>query len=220
MDEQNPNSIISPVPWEQRDRIGFFNALWQTIKQAALQPGNFFSRVNVAGPLKGPLVFYFGISLFVFMISTLFSSVLPPKDLAPLGPGKMLLLSFLFLFVGIFLEAGVVHLFVKGFGGKDGYRATLIVMAYASAVAPLSLIPYAGGLISSVWMIFIAVQGLKVIHKMSLGRAIAAYLLFPVVIMVIIGIFVAVSTYQQSARDAELRRSAQVDTPISAQPLK
>ena len=47
----------SGIPWEERDRIGFFNALVETTRLVLTEPGAFFRAMPVAGGLGSPLLY-------------------------------------------------------------------------------------------------------------------------------------------------------------------
>jgi len=95
--------------------------------------------------------------------------------------------------IGLFIGAGLIHIFVYLLGGEHGYRTTFAVLAYATVLSPIaavfSLIPFIGGLIGlliALYGVYIEIKGLEIFQNMSTGRAAAAILLPAVIIFVIV----------------------------------
>lgn len=117
----------------------------------------------------------------------------------PLGSAGLLALAVLVLspivsLIGLFIWSAVVNVFVSLLGGEGGYRETLSVFEYSTAVSPLTalaaLIPLVGGiagLLLAVYQIYIQIAGLMEYHDMSEWRAAGAIIL-PGILLV--GIFV------------------------------
>ena len=181
-----------PMPWEQRNQVGLFKALWETVKQVLLHPGAFFGNLEIKKSIKDSYLFYLIISVPVAIITTSFSLLFKHSpDIALVSPSVLSTLIIITIFVvipvAIFITAAVIHLGVLIFGGKGGYKATLNVVSYASSASVFSLIPLVGGLISWAWYIVVAIIGLKRVHKIGTGRAIGAYFIIPVILLVIVG---------------------------------
>lgn len=108
------------------------------------------------------------------------------------------LLEFLFspvmLLISIFLAAGVTHLLLRLVGGANrDYGFTTRVFAFAYSPQLLGVLPGPGAIIGFIWMVAVAVIGLKEGHHTTLFRA-AVAVLIPVAIgvaMIAVAAFVA-----------------------------
>ncbi|MFB6209438.1 MAG: YIP1 family protein [Candidatus Nanohaloarchaea archaeon] len=110
-----------------------------------------------------------------------------------------LVVTPIFGLIGLFISAALVHVFVVLLGGESGYRETLAVIEYASAISPItslfSLIPVLGGLANvlvGIYAIFIQSKGVQLFKSMSFGRALGAVLLPAVVILLLVVVLVVI----------------------------
>jgi hypothetical protein len=99
------------------------------------------------------------------------------------------------VFLGIFMWGMILHvsLFLVG-GAKEDFEATFRVVCYTSGPELLGVIPFIGGLASLVWKVYMTVAGLRAVHGISNGRALAA-LVLPGLLCCAVGVvaFVSVS---------------------------
>jgi len=93
----------------------------------------------------------------------------------------IILLSWGLLFVG----AGILHLFVKMFGGKKPYRETFQAVAYASAPAVFNGVPIIG-YFAPIYIIILQVIGISKRQNLSVGRSVAVVLLPGAIIFAIL----------------------------------
>jgi hypothetical protein len=102
----------------------------------------------------------------------------------------MVLIAPIFVVIGVFIGAAILHLMLMIVGGANGgFEATVRVVCYAQTAlvcyaqtAQLAgIIPICGGLISLVWAIILYVFGLSTAHRTTQGKAVLAVLL-PVVL--------------------------------------
>lgn len=190
--ENTNNAVASNNPWEDRKSIGFFKALFETIKRVLFKPGEFFSLLVVKDSIKSPYLFYYIVAYTSGILSVIVSMAIKPVP----NPAFTLIFSVIFMAVitsfAVFIGAGVLHLGVMMFGGKGGYKGTLNVLAYASSTQIFSIIPFIGGLVSGIWSIVVGVKGFKRVHNMSTVRAVFAYLSI-LVILTVIGLMIALA---------------------------
>ncbi len=106
-----------------------------------------------------------------------------------LGLGMLsLIVSAIGAIVGTFIGAAVLHIFALIFGAKKGYQNTYKAFVYSSGPI-IILLPLAFGLffllstvyiiinlLLYVWVIALMVKGMKILHELSLGRALASVL--------------------------------------------
>lgn len=173
-------------PWERRERYGFLNGLYLTVKDVLLTPRTFFhrmpSRVGLAQPLYFALVLGVFAAFFMWMWSLAGSSLkmFVTDDLSEVirGPFQYFLM-FIFspVIVGIlvFFKAGIIHLMLMLFGGdKLGFEATFRVAAYGEAASILALVPGCGAFLGVLWSLFITIVGLYSIHETEPWKAVLA----------------------------------------------
>ncbi|MBU2502535.1 hypothetical protein KJ682_14470, partial [bacterium] len=126
-------------PWERRERFGFLNAFYLTVKDVLLAPGRFFRRMPSAVGISQPLFFAIVIGAIASFVSWMWAltgsslQALLGDNLEEIVRGP--LYSFiLFLFspvvtvVVLFIQAGLTHLvLLLVAGGKLGFEATFRV---------------------------------------------------------------------------------------------
>jgi hypothetical protein len=173
-------------PWERRDRYGFLNGLYLTIKDVLLTPRTFFHRmptqVGIAQPLYFALVLGVVAAFFGWMWSLAGSSLqmFVSEDFGEMVKGPLFtFMAFLFspvtVAILVFLKAGLIHLMLMLVGGnKLGFEATFRVAAYGEAASILALVPFCGGVLGVVWSLFITIVGLYSIHETDPWRAVLA----------------------------------------------
>ncbi|MBI4150112.1 YIP1 family protein [Candidatus Woesearchaeota archaeon] len=91
--------------------------------------------------------------------------------------GAQLVLAYLFLIILFFVEAGLVHLFARLFGGKATYKDTYRIIIYGDTPSLLfGWIPVLG-ILAFVYSIYIHIVGVRIFHRLSRGMASLAVLL-------------------------------------------
>ncbi|MEN8005616.1 MAG: YIP1 family protein [Candidatus Krumholzibacteriota bacterium] len=173
-------------PWERRERYGFLNGLYLTIKDVLLTPRTFFhrmpTRVGLAQPLYFALVLGVVAAFFGWMWSLAGSSLqmFVAEDFEEVFKGPLFsFLAFLFspitVAILVFIKAGLIHLMLMLVGGnKLGFEATFRVAAYGEAASILALVPFCGGVLGVLWSLFVTIVGLYSIHETDPWRAVAA----------------------------------------------
>jgi hypothetical protein len=186
-------------PWERRERFGFLNALYLTIKDTLLSPNTFFhrmpSRVGLAQPLLFAIVLGLVATFFHWMYTLAGSSlqVFVEDDLAevikaPIFSFFNFLFSPVLVTVGVFFQAGLTHLMLMILGGNRlGFEATFRVAAYSEATAVLLMIPGCGAFLALIWSLVVMVIGLYSIHEIEPWKAVLAIILPTVICLATIG---------------------------------
>lgn len=174
----------SGVPWQRRHELGFARAIWQTIVQVLLKPGEFFSHLEVK-PSYGEAFIYYLLVSFSSGVLALLASLPFDKQLKL----PQVLVAFIVLPIalslGIFVASAMLHLFVLLFRGEGGYKATFDILAYNASSSIFGIIPFAGNFIGMAWGLVVGVIGFKRLHRMSTGRAVCAYAGIPIVVAVV-----------------------------------
>lgn len=198
--EVSPQEFPAPEPppmlptWERPEPGGFFPAAWESVKEILGSPAETFRRMPPGGGAARPLKFYILVTWLTSSIAVLYQMVaatinpelfsgtqgasLSQATLLMVLGGAILLMP-LFLLVGIYFSAGLLHgaLLMLG-GARKPFETTLRALCYAGgATSVIQLVPICGGWISWIaWLVYSAIA-LKEAHATDLWRPIAALVL-------------------------------------------
>lgn len=181
------------IPWEERDRIGFLPALFQTIRLSLFEPTHFFSRLHPrgatppppGGPIGSPILYAILVGVPGALASIFWQFVVASLGIFSGGDaGEALFtvstsiiaaaLSPILIPIALLITTAVIHIFLLLFGGaKEGFLASFRTLCYASAPELFQLIPFCG-IVSGVWWIVIAGIGLRSVHRTTSPRAFGA----------------------------------------------
>ena len=204
-DGATPPAVAEPA-WERRAEVGFFKAIFETIKSVLFHPATTFSKVNPVGGISAPLGYY--VLMNAVMLAVALSYQLPqvlknPGLLAPqladVSPrfiiaafGIIVLIAPLFIAIGSFITASLVHLSLKILGAAhQPWKATFRTFCYALGSASIfQIVPFIGGLLTFFYGITVCFIGLKKVHDCSLMRTVFSILL--TVALVLIFLFGAI----------------------------
>lgn len=187
------------TPWELRAQKGFFPALVETAKASMAEPTAFFGRMRVDNA-AGVIGYYWLVAGLSTLIGGLWDAALAgvnlgfsPDQLPPgldpqilqwvqnlSGPGPALysaVAGVALAPIGLFVVAGVVHLFALLFGcARNGFDATLRSVGYSAAPLLLAAVPMCGRAVGSIWYVVLVVIGLIQTQRTTTGRAVGAVL--------------------------------------------
>jgi hypothetical protein len=186
---------VPVIPWEDRTRP-FFDGLFTTVRLLAIAPAEAFRRMPVAGGIGRPLFYavvigWLGVAVGVAW-NLLFQGMWLPfmqsvEDVAgmgaiyglTLGTGiAIAILAPLFIVIGVFVAAAVLHLMLLLVGGaSSGFETTLRVVCYTQTAQLAGLVPCCGGIIGLIWTVVLYVIGFSTAHRTSQGKALLAVLL-------------------------------------------
>jgi hypothetical protein len=185
------------LPWDDRQTVGFWSALFETIRLVLLEPTNAFSRMRPTGGFGSPLFYYVILGTIGGVAGILYQAVFNSYQQAAtpdqqavsaamtssLIVGATIMILPVFLAVGAYIGAGILHLSLMILGGaKRPFEATFRVCCFAGgSTAVLQLLPVCGGLAASVWNFVLIILGISKVHDISKGRAVVAVLLPTVV---------------------------------------
>ncbi|MCI0410639.1 MAG: YIP1 family protein [Acidobacteria bacterium] len=186
------------IPWEDRSRLGFLNALLATLRLCLSDPTRFFSDLPKRENLGSAIQYLLLLTWLGALGGILWSWVLKPFQLAFLkslgmnapeqswaGGMEGLITVVVAVMIPIlvlittFIWTGIVHVFLWILGGaKEGYEATLRVYAYSrGSTALFEWIPVCGGLVAFIWSLILQIIGLSRVHEIGGGKAALAVLL-------------------------------------------
>ena len=199
---------VPVIPWEDPGR-SFFDALFETVKLLTTSPGEAYRRMPVTGGIGRPLFYaiavgWVSIAVAVFWNVLLQGLWLPfmesVEDLAGMGALygltigwglMMVVLAPLFVVIGVFIAAAILHLMLLIVGGaSSGFEATVRVVCYTQTAQLAGIIPFCGGLIALIWAVVLYVLGFSTAHRTTQGKALVAVFL-PVVLCCVMGVIIA-----------------------------
>ena len=182
----------SGLPWEHRQERGFLNAFIETLAMVLTKPDLAFRTMKTEGGLGEPLIYALIGGCVGGIVSLLLSLGLQSMGLfagqrdtfaalAGMGIGSIafIVLVPVFIVIGLFIGAAIVHLCLMIVGGANkSFETTFRVLAFShGSTGPLQIIPVCGGLIAGVWALVVNCIGLARAHETSTGRAVLAVLL-------------------------------------------
>lgn len=198
------------VPWERMEELGFWSALGETIKEILGTPEDFFSRLSPTGGFGKPLLY--GLILGVVgvilgqiwtlvgnaigfsaagMMGSEFSNVMQQQATGIVSIIMLILVSVVAVPIGLFINAGVLHLMLMILGGaNEDFEATFRAIAYSQTAQLAQIIPIIGTLAAAIWTIVLEVKALANLHDITSGKALLAIFLPLIVCCFVLGFFV------------------------------
>jgi hypothetical protein len=182
----------SGLPWEHRQERGFANAFIETLAMVLTKPDLAFRTMKTEGGLAEPLIYALIGGCVGGIVSLLLSLGLQSMGLftgqrdaftamAGMGIGMIALIVLVpvFIVIGLFIAAAIVHLCLMIVGGANkSFETTFRVLAFShGSTGPLQIIPVCGGLIAGVWALVVNCIGLARAHETITGRAVLAVFL-------------------------------------------
>jgi hypothetical protein len=192
-----PAAPRTGLPWERRNEIGFINAFVETVGLVLTRPTEAFTVMRTGGGVGDPLLFgVIGGSIGVIVWSVvsfalqslgwsgMFAQQSFLEDLIGAGLSGAILvirlvLTPLLVAAGLFIWAGLVHLFLMMVGGANKtFETTFRALSYAYGSTNLFVIlPCCGWIIALVWGLIADCIGISRTHETDIGRAVMAVLL-------------------------------------------
>lgn len=194
-----PTAVKLIVPFEDTSK-DFFTGLIETIKLVLFQPTRFFRNYKLDGSIGRPLLFAVMIGWTTAIISTIWATMMSRSlftflheylqeklpdiegvdwDQILSGGGgtsfdfiMSLIIVPVFIMIGLFIVAGIFHLFlliVKG--ANKSFETTFNVLAYGAVAHIAEIIPFFGGIISWIYGIVLGIIGLSEAHKTDSWKA-------------------------------------------------
>lgn len=182
------------TPFEEKGFAGY----GETLKLALFEPAKLFERMRV-DDAKGALAFGWTTTTAALIIGQLLTKLLVPdmtetvrqflpeeaRDALTKYPQPGLLSALittpLFVLIGIYLTAAVVHVMLLLLSKSNrGFNATFRAVCYGGAPAVAFAIPQCGDFVAMVWWIGLTIFALAKTQRISGGSA-AAAVLVPIV---------------------------------------
>ena len=178
------------TPWEQRRQRGTLKAWWATVGMLLSRPTTFFqqqSNWSISEAWQFALLCQYaglipGLTLqFAIQFLLLNAAGAPGLGGAPvLGMiiGMvlyMLIAPLIGTILGAVIQGAFYHLGLAVLApDRRTYSHTVCVILYAMAPMVLMAIPFCGAYVAAVWIVVLAVIGLREVHRTTTGRAVLA----------------------------------------------
>ena len=166
-----------------------------------MQPVDFFRGVTLRDRPINPIAFAAICATIGAFLAAIISVLAAIAGLGEQGVGGAIggligaiILTPILTPIGLFIGAGISHLFVMLFvrPSNAGFWATFRVVSYVAATSLISWVPIIGGLVAAVWTIVLSIFGIRELHSTTTGRA-ALVVLVPVAIVFVLLALVAFS---------------------------
>jgi hypothetical protein len=169
--------------------------LFDTMGLFVSRPAEAWARTREQGDLASPLLFgvlvgWFSLALHRIIFATVAMPLFPGAwgrrfgmmgGLGGIGLVMHLILLPIFLVVGLFIVAAVLHFCCLIVGAltnsQSGFEGTFRVVGYSQISSLAAVVPVVGGLIACVWWVVLTVMGVQRLHRTTQGKAIAAVLI-------------------------------------------
>ncbi len=174
--------------YSELEQESLWKTIWNQFKDIVLSPKCFFSKIKeltvkdalIFGIITGSIGSMFSLFWKIILLKDSFSSWLS-RFVSLDSINACILISFfitpLLVFLSVLIYSFFIHIFLYIFGaGKKGFMATLYVVCYSQAVEVFSFVPMLGGIIASIWRIYLQIIGLKHLHDTSYKRIIISFL--------------------------------------------
>jgi hypothetical protein len=185
-----------PLPWEQPG-YATLEALFETAKLVITNPSQAFARMSLTGTLGRPLLYAVIFGWIGVIASQAYSLALRgamQSMFGSLGRGgpfgahgfhlpvmfsvATMILAPVFVLIGVFIMAAILHLFLVLVGGANtGFASTVRVLCYAGTVQITQIVPLCGGWIAAIWAVVLWIIGLAIAQRTTQGKAAVAVLL-------------------------------------------
>ena len=180
------------LPWENRDQLGWLNALIGTIGMVITRPGEAFTVMKREGGLGDALLFTIILGVAGLVASFGFAVVLPSLGLGAGGMGDLLGLGASAAFIafapvamvlGIFIGGAIIHVCLMLLGGANRpFETTIRVLCYVGGSTNIFLlVPVCGSTITFIASLVLNCIGLARAHQTDTWRPVVAVIL-PIVV--------------------------------------
>jgi hypothetical protein len=199
-----------PFPWPPPDNASIAAGFVDTWRSVVFQPRRFYAALPL-GQTGAALLYYLVIGILTAAIQLFWDSLLPaggswldlPEAASRMSPLTNFLLSPLYLLLSLALAAGITHLLVLVMVPQQrGFSTTTRVFAYAYSPMLFAVVPRVGPAVGFIWMVVIAIIGIREAHRTSTPRAASAVLiplLIAIVLVVVAALLLATSAVLLSA---------------------
>jgi hypothetical protein len=181
------------IPWEYSGVFPYPQGLLRSISLEVTRPTAFFREVSPKGSLLPALLFallmyaaFFGVLRAINPAWPVPApdgthTVLYPLEMLTqsLTPGKLILFLLFCFLLTIFFNAWVVSMLTRLMApGKENFRVTFKITAYATLPLLLYPLPLVGGLAGTVLGAYLLCLGLRQAYRLEWSRAVLVFILY------------------------------------------
>ena len=187
------------TPWESGE--GFIAAFLRTTQEVLFSPTKFFKKVAAGEGYWSPFIFAMISGIIgcgaILLWQWLFLSGMVPPQIRSVTTYSLFLVFAIILIpfwvaFSIVVGSGVIHLCVMIVGGnRKGFEATFRVISYSHSATLFYIVPLIGTFVGGVYLMILAILGVREGHGISTGKAVLAVLL-PLIIVFGLGILLAI----------------------------
>lgn len=177
-----------------------FTEILNKIKKILVDPKGFFESNKKDTSVETALKFNAILLIVSVVTGALFTSAIikPLANISGVNSNisiSSLILGYIMALVGTFIAAGIMHLWIKLFGGKGDYVKTFQMFVYANTPRMLfSWIPVLGTIGAPIYGLYIWIVGAVVLHGFSKKKAFLV-LALPAIIITVFAIVASVAAF-------------------------
>jgi len=203
-------TLDDSFPWPPRPGSSPLDAFFATWTEVCFHPTSFYRRMPREDPYVPVIIYYLivgviaaGVRLFwqtvLGDVSARLEGMIIPAKLAGTASTSGIvdfLLSPILLLVTLYLVSGVCHvLLLMMRDAKHGFGTTSRVFAFSYSPALFGVVPVLGNLVAFVWMLVLAIIGLREAHASDGAKAAVAVLVpvFLLIVLVVLGAMLALA---------------------------
>jgi hypothetical protein len=187
------------TPWESGE--GFIAAFFKTTQEVLFSPTKFFKKAAAGEGYWPPFIFamisgVIGSGVALLWQWFFFSGVVPHQILSVTTYSFFLTVAIISIpftiALSILVGSGVTHLCLMMVGGnRRGFASTFRAISYSYSAALFYIVPLIGTLVGGVYLMILAILGVREGHETSTGKAVLAVLL-PFIIIFGLGVLLAI----------------------------
>lgn len=201
--------------WEQRQQLGTWKALVDTVKAVLTLPAQTFATMKRTGGLGSPILFWLltaGIGIAVSQIYSIVIQGVMAGAMTASGQASSQNAAAMFgvnatvgafsivympiaMIIGLFINAGLIHLSLMMLkGANQPFETTFRVVTYSfGATGTLYLVPACGSMVAGIWGLISVCIGLGPAHGTTTGKGVAAVLIpFAVCCLAVVGLYAVI----------------------------
>ncbi|MBX2849803.1 MAG: YIP1 family protein [Acidiferrobacterales bacterium] len=222
MTDTNTPESNSPEPASSEPAFNFATVI-DDAKKVITNPIGFYREMPTTGGYANPLIFVVVMAAITGLIAAITSLIGLGNAMVAGGMAiASIIILPIFAVIGSFIGAAIMFVIWKLMGSEKNYEAAYRCVAYSFAIGPvvavLSIIPYLGTIIRSLWTTFLLYAASIEVHKL---KAATAKIVFGILAALFVLVGVSSERTARALQDYTDRVSeATADLPSSLQNLE
>ena len=187
------------TPWESGG--GFIAAFFKTTQEVLFSPTKFFEKAAAGKGYWSPFIFAMISGIIGSGVGLLWqwfflSGVVPSRLLSVTTYSVLLTFAIISIpfaiALSILIGSGVTHLCLMIVrGNQGGFEATFRAISYSHSALLFHIVPFVGSFVGGIYLMILAIIGVREGHDISTGKAVLAVLL-PLIVVSGLGILFAI----------------------------